>query len=86
MHCSRHVRDTERSCPFCRAVVVIAVVAATAACGKDQPRPSADIYGAPPVAVVDAGVASVEPPPPDFDRDAGARQLTLYGAPPQKKK
>ncbi len=65
-HCARHVRDTEKTCPFCRAVVVIAIAAAsTVACGKTQ-RESADIYGAPPV---------VE------ESDAGTRQRTIYGAP-----
>jgi len=80
--CVRHVRDSERSCPFCRAVVVIAVAAATVACGKTTPPPpepdaaqrqTADIYGAPPVV-------------PDAGADDPARQLTLYGGPPVPKK
>jgi hypothetical protein len=89
--CQRHVRESDGSCPFCRASivpldlsptgkplrVVLAIAAASAAlgCGKTN-EPTGTLYGAPPVEMMDA---STTPKPVETTMPPAP----AYGAPPQ---
>lgn len=53
--CTRHFRDHETSCPFCKvpldvvAIAALATALALAGCKDGQRERGAEIYGAPPV-------------------------------------